>query len=199
VLLGHLFVPSLTSLSELANGGGHATQLYGGLEPFLDGLAAFFDLALRRGDATCLIGTEDVREGLGRRLRAAGWDVGGPSGHKRYRVIDAADALSRFMRHGLPDIGILAEIASELDQYRRAVNEAAPSRLAIFGNMSVLLIADGNPTAALALENHWNRLTEGLPFLTLCGYPASCFHDHMPDLWSRTCHEHWAVSHTTDA
>jgi CheY-like chemotaxis protein len=197
VLLGRLFVPSPASLFDLAKGGGHAMQLHGGLEVFLDGLAVFFDLALRRGDATCVVSTEDVRDGLARRLKAAGWDVGGPSGHPRYRVMDAADGLSRLMRHGRPDPEILAEIASELDQYRRAASEAASARLTIFGNMSALLMADGNPAAALALENQWNRLTEGLPFLTLCGYPASCFH-HAPDLWSRTCHEHWAVSHTSD-
>ena len=103
VLLGRLFVPSLTSLYDLAKDGGHAMQVHGDVECFLDGLASFFNLALRRGDATCVIGTEEVREGLSRRLRAAGWDVGGPSGHKRYLSIDTADALSRFMRNGLPD------------------------------------------------------------------------------------------------
>jgi CheY-like chemotaxis protein len=198
VLLGRLFVPSLTSLFELSKDGGHAMQVHGDLEGFLDGLAAFFDLALRRGDATCVIGTEDVREGVSRRLRAAGWDVGGPSGHKRYLAIDVTDALSRFMRNGLPDADIIADIASELDQYRRDVSESASSRLTIFGNMVGPLIAAGNSTAAIALESHWSRLTHALPFMTLCGYPASCFHAGGPDLWANTCHQHGAVSHTSD-
>jgi hypothetical protein len=103
VLQGRWFVPSLTSLFELAGGGGHAMQLRGDSTSFLDGLAAFLDRALRRGDATCVIGPEDVREDLSRRLRQAGWDVGGSSGHHRYLVMDTADALSRFMRNGLPD------------------------------------------------------------------------------------------------
>jgi CheY-like chemotaxis protein len=198
VLLGRVFVPSLTSLCELAKDGGHAMQVHGDVECFLDGVASFFNLALRRGDATCVIGTDEVREGLDRRLRAAGWNVGGPSGHKRYLSIDTADALSRFMRNGLPDAEIVADIASELDQYRRDVSESESSRLTIFGNMVVPLIADGNSTAAIALESHWNRLTYPLPFLTLCGYPASCFHACGPDVWSNACHEHWAVSHTND-
>src|SRR5215218_123302 len=99
VLLGRRFVPSLTSLSEVANDGGHAMQVHGDIECFLDGLAALFTLALRRGDATCVIATEEVREGLSRRLRAEGWDVDAPSQHTRYLSIDASDALSRFMRN----------------------------------------------------------------------------------------------------
>jgi CheY-like chemotaxis protein len=198
VLLGRLFVPSLTSLCGLAKDGRHAMQVYGDVECFLDGLAAFFSLALQRGDATCVIGTEDVREGLSRRLRAAGWDVGGPSGHNRYLSIDAADALNRFMRNGLADAGVIAEIASELDQYRRDVSDGESSCLTIFGNMVVPLIADGNSTAALALESHWNRLTHALPFMTLCGYSASCFHACVPNLWSEACQEHSAVSQASD-
>jgi CheY-like chemotaxis protein len=196
VLLGRLFVPSLTSLSELTTDGGHAMQVYGDVECFLDGLAAFFTLALRRGDATCVIGTEEVREGLSRRLRADGWDVGGPSGHTRYLSIDVSDALSRFMRNDVPDARIIADIVSELDQYRRA--ESVSSRLTIFGNMVLPLIEDGNSIAAMALERHWDSLTHGLPFLTVCGYPASCFHDSERTVWSESCDAHWAVSHASD-
>jgi CheY-like chemotaxis protein len=198
VLSGRLFVPSLTSLFDLTDDTGHAMQLHGDLDSFLDGLAEFFDLALRRGDATCVIATEDVREGVGRRLSAAGWKIGGPSGHKRYLAIDAADAVNRFMRNGMPDISVVAEIASELDQYRREVSDATPSRLTLFGNVAGSLMANGNPMAGIALENHWNALTRDLPFFTLCGYSTSCFNGCGPELWSNACREHRAVSHTND-
>jgi len=59
-----LFVPSLTSLLGLVGRDGHAMQLYRDPDSFLDGLAAFLDLALRRGDATCVIGCENIRDGL---------------------------------------------------------------------------------------------------------------------------------------
>ena len=197
-LLGRVFVPSLSSMLRLANGGMHAMQLHDGVEPFLDGLADFFDLALRRGDATCVIATRRVREGVADRLRARGWDVGGSSGHKRYLAIDAADALNRFMRNGLPDRDRLAGIAEELDQYRRAVSEGAASRLTVFGNMVTSLSAAGNARAVIELESLWNSLTHDLPFLTLCGYASSCFHDGVPDLWSGACAEHGALSHAND-
>ena len=89
-LIGRLFVPSLTSLYRLADGGGHAMQVHGDVESLLDGLAGLFDLALRLGDATCVISTEQIREGLADRLRARGWNVGGSAGHKRYLAVDSA-------------------------------------------------------------------------------------------------------------
>jgi hypothetical protein len=38
-------------------------------------------------------------------------------------------------------------------------------------------------------------LTNELPFLTICGYEASCFHEGAPDLWPDVCAKHWALSH----
>jgi DNA-binding NarL/FixJ family response regulator len=197
VLAGRMFVPSLVSLLRLAKRGGHAMQLHDGAEPFADRLAAFIDLALRQGDATCVIAPGEIREALAVRLGARGWNVDAPSGEKRYLALDAADALNRFMRDGLPDQDRLAEIAAELDQYRRNTGGPA-SRLTIFGNMAALLSAAGNHHAAIALESTWDRLTRDLPFLTVCGYPTACLHDGVVDLYARACAEHWAVGHSSE-
>jgi CheY-like chemotaxis protein len=197
VLDGRAFVPSLGTLVS-GNDVGHAMQLYDGAEVFAEGVAGFFDLALRRGDATCLIADRLIRESVRDGLRARGWDVGGSSGHKRYREFDAADALNRFIRNGLPDPDRLAEVARELDEYRRAESAGATSRLTVCGNMVVSLIDDGNAPAAMVLENLWNELTGDLPFLTLCGYASSCFKNGIPGLWSGACTAHRAVSHAKD-
>jgi hypothetical protein len=199
VLHGRAFVPSLTSLSTILDGGGHAMQLYRGLERFAEGLAAFCGDALRRGDALCVLATADVRQGLEHRLRAAGWDVGGPNAPGRYRVVDVDAMLSRLMRDGIPDLAVMTEIAAETDHFRRATSESAGGRLTFFGNAVVRLIADGHPEAAIAMERQWNTLTAGQPILTLCGYSVSCFHEQAPDLWSKACQEHWVVGHTSDA
>jgi DNA-binding NarL/FixJ family response regulator len=195
VLLGRLFAPSLTSMSRQAHRGAHGMHLYGDGQSVIEGLASLFDLALRRGDATCVIATEDVRDGLAVRLHSLGWAVDGPSGHPRYRSLDARDALSGIMRDGLPDAGLLANIAAELDEYRRRTTETATSRLTLFGTLAGLLVAEGNAEGAIALETLWNSVTEHLPFLTVCGYAAGCFHEDVPDLWSRASAAHWAVSH----
>ena len=199
VLHGRVFVPSLTSLFALTDGGAHVLQLHRGLERFLDGLAAFCGHSLQRGDAMCVIATAAVRDGLGHRLRSAGWDVGGPSGLARYMVVDADAAISRVMHDGLPDAAVMADIVAEMDHFRRATSESAGARLTSVGDAVVPLIAAGNPEAAIAFEREWNTLTAGMPFMTICGYPISCFHNQAPDLWSRTCQEHWAVGHASDA
>jgi Response regulator receiver domain len=95
-----------------------------------------------------------------------------------------------------PDAIVLDVGMPGLDGFQTA--EGATSRLTVFGNMSALLSADGNAKGVIALESLWGRLTNELPFLTLCGYATSCFHDGVPDLWSAVCAEHTALSHTRD-
>lgn len=197
-LLGQSFVPSLTSLLQLGERNVHAMQLHHDSELFLDSLATFFDCALRRGDATCVIATERIRQALDGRLRARGWNVEPSTRHRRYLVVDADDALNRFMRNGLPDRDQLAEIAAEMDQYRREVAEGTTSRLTLFGNMVMCLNACGNTEGMIALESMWNALTHDLPFLTVCGYSERCFHDETPALWRDVCAEHSALNHAHD-
>jgi hypothetical protein len=115
-----------------------------------------------------------------------------------YLAIETADTLSRVLRDGCPDPDRVAEVVCELDRYRRTVSEGARSRLTLFGDVASTLIANGNPGAATTIESQWNRLTRRLPFLTLCGYSASCLHDCAPEIWSKAFLEHSAVSLATD-
>ena len=196
VIDGRRFAPTLTSLAQVSEHGGHAMQLYGETGPFLDEFEALFDLALRRGDATCIIAQPDIREGLTARLRARGWDVDRSDGKGRYLAVDTAEAVSRFMRDGVPDTGLLATIAAEMDDYRRA--ESRNAFLTIFGNMSASLLAAGNTEAARIVERTWDELTCQLPFFTICGYPTSCFSDALPHAWSNACGAHDALSHSVN-
>jgi hypothetical protein len=197
-LLGRLFVPSLTALFRLTPGGGHAMQLHVGVEALLDDLAAYFDLALRRGDATCVIATPLVRGGLAARLRARGWHIDGSSGHRRYLTLDAEGILTRCIRDGRPDADRLAGIVAELEEYRLAVADRAASRLTLFSTMVESLGKEGQTQAVIDVERLWTTLTHGLPFVTLCGYSTSCFHTRAPDLWSDVCTEHGMLSHASD-
>ena len=196
VIDGRQFAPTLTSLLQMNEHGGHAMQLYGETGPFLDEVESFFDLALRRGDATCIIAQPDIREGLTARLQARGWDVRRADGTSRYLAIDTAEALSRFVRNGLPDPGRLGTIAAEMDDYRRAASRNA--FLTVFGNMSACLLAEGNTEGAKLVERTWDTLTRHLPFFTVCGYPTSCFSEAMPDSWLNACGAHAAVSHSVN-
>jgi DNA-binding NarL/FixJ family response regulator len=195
--LGRRFAPSLRAMAELSGGRGHDVQVRRNLASFLEELAAFFDLALRRGEATCVIGSGEVRDGLAARLRARGWTIGGADAHPRYLAIDAAEALGRFMHNGLPDAAVLAAIAADLENYRRSTIERESSRLTIFGHMSELLVTDGNPAGALALEGLWHQSTRDLPFYTLCAYDRSSFDAVAPDFRARVYAEHEVVGHAS--
>jgi hypothetical protein len=64
--------------------------------------------------------------------------------------------------------------------------------------MSMALCVQDNPAAAVATERLWNMVTDDLPFLTICGYSASCLHDREPAMWADVCGEHRALSHAND-
>jgi DNA-binding NarL/FixJ family response regulator len=193
VLLGRRFVPSLPSLLQITNGAGHAMHLHADEDSFADDVAALLDVALCRGDATCLIATEHVRDVVTTHLQARGWDVGPSGGMTRYRVVDAHAALDSFMCDGLPDATKLAAIADDLDEYRRTVCDAPSSYLTIAGNMSACLSAAGNNAGALALERLWDTLTRDRPFFTVCGLSTACFHGHSSDAWPTIAAEHSAL------
>lgn len=195
ILAGRLFVPSLTSVGGLVNGSGHAMCLHDDGPAFINELGGFVDDALRRGDATCVVAPERVREALGERLRTQGWNIGGPSGHSRYLAMDTVDALNRFMVNGMPDADRLTEIVAELDAYRVRVGEGSPPRLTLFGDMAASLSLSGSPEAAMTLEAMWSALTSPLPFLTVCAYSVACFaSDTHADFYRSACAPHSAVS-----
>jgi DNA-binding response OmpR family regulator len=199
VLHGRHFAPSLTSMYQLADGSGssHATQLYGDVSSFVAGVSAFLDVALRRGDATLIVATEDLREPIRARLALRGWNAGGPTGLARCLVVNANEALNRFMRGDDPDPDGLAEMIAELDLFRRTEADNETSRLTVFGNMAVPLMSSGNTAGAIAIERQWDALTRDRPFFTLCAYSTSCFHDGSDERWWTTCAEHSVVSHAS--
>jgi DNA-binding NarL/FixJ family response regulator len=195
VLLGRKFAPSLASLLQITTGGAHTMLAHDDEDSFVDQVGPLLDLALQRGDATCLIGTEHIREGVTAHLQARGWDVG-PSGTlRRYRVFDTRAALDGLMRDGLPDAATLAAIVADLDEYRRTVCTDPSSRLTVAGNLAAPLVAEGNAAGVLAIERLWDSLTRDRPFFSVCGYSMSCFHDHASDAWSTLTSEHSAVCH----
>jgi CheY-like chemotaxis protein len=200
-LAKRFFVPSLTSLFAVADpeAGRHAVQFYANDRAFLDDLAGFLGLALHRGDSVAVVGTDVTRAGIAQRLNGGGWDVAGASAEGRYVALDAGDALSQLLQDGRPDAESVAEIVDCLDRSRVAAT-GSQSRLTIFGEMSAVLIQNGNYEAVSRLERLWTDLTTALPFVTLCGYPIQCFNPkERPELFASVSAEHWAVCHAHDA
>jgi DNA-binding NarL/FixJ family response regulator len=202
VLGGQLFMPSMVSaeaVAQLAGQGGHVVQFRPGEGAALDEGSELIAAALQRGDSAAVVGTEETRASIERRLNAVGCDLADAAARGRYVASDAADSLSQVMREGRIDADRLAAMVDDLDRARRSAGGEA-SRLVILGEMSSLLCRGGNPDTAVQLERLWTDSTRGLPFLTVCGYSMECISAAgQPGLFQRLRAEHWAVCHAHGA
>jgi len=195
-LAGRLFVPSLTSLLAAAVSG-HTAQFHMNDRFFLDQVTQFVSATLRSGEPIVVAATDQTRTGIADRLKDRGLDLPEIAAQGQYVVMDAAESLSQFMRNGRPDADCLAAVVRDLDHLRLSSPRGAQSRLTIVGEMAVILCRDGNIGAAVELERMWSKLTQSLPFLTVCCYPIECFQNEAsPELFPSVCAEHCAVNHT---
>jgi DNA-binding NarL/FixJ family response regulator len=194
-LEGRLFAPSLASVATVAQalgGCGHVVHFRSNDHSLSNELSELLGAALERGDLTAVVATETTRNGIAQRLKAKGADAAARQG--RYLSLDATEALSRCLHDGRLDANRVREMVDDLERTRAATLGA--SRLTIFGEISVLLLQDGNVEAALQLERLWNQLTRRLPFLTVCSYPTQCCAPAgRPDVFQAICAEHGAISH----
>ena len=195
-LSARLFLPSLTSLTTVANSRSadvHAVQFRPdeGMPPA--GVGGWLGASLQRGDLAAIVAGKALRAGIVEQLEAAGYDAADAARQGRWLVFDAEEALSQCVRSGRPDAGEVAKFIDALERSRVAT-AGASSRLTIFGEMSALFLRDGNSEAALQLEHLWSELTRGLPFLTVCCYPEECFgRGGHAEIFPQLCAEHAAV------
>jgi hypothetical protein len=85
--------------------------------------------------------------------------------------LDAHDMLRQFMVAGYPDPAYFEKHIGAL------VREAfvPDCGLRIYGEMVGVLWADGRHSAAIRLEQLWNKLQRDVPFRLYCGYPIDVF------------------------
>ncbi len=172
----------------------HAVQFYKDDSALLDSLVGFVGPALKAGDATLLIATPIHREELARRLEAEGVDVSTAAAQGRYISLDAAATLTGFMVDGMPDPILFEEIiCKHVLQLRKTAEDDGP-RLVAFGEMVAILLRNGQPEAALALERLWTKLSKTYSFSLRCAYPIDQFNHHArKELFMKICDEHSAV------
>jgi excisionase family DNA binding protein len=144
----------------------HLVLFYDADRFLVDGVVDFISPALRNGDAGLVVSTPTHRHDIEQRLETAGVDVLLAQAEGRYIPLDAAETLSQFMLDGAPDPSrfedTIARVISRTDGHGRGMR--------IFGEMVALLVAQGNPDAAIRLEALWNELQTKYPFSLLCGY-----------------------------
>ena len=154
---------------------GHSVHFYEDDSFLLDGLSRFVGAALVAGDSAVVIATKEHRNGLDERLKRGGLDVTTAVNQGRFVCLDAQETLSKFMVDGQPDASRFTEVVGSVIARLASTAQAARPRVAAFGEMVALLWAQGNPEAAIRLEQLWNRLGETHSFHLHCAYPLALF------------------------
>ena len=172
----------------------HSVQFYGDDDFLLDGLSRFISASLLAGDSALVIATMSHREGLARRLSSRGIDLKAATSQGRYLALDAARTLSDFMVDGCPDRTLFSRVMGTVITQLGVAAQAEYRRVATFGEMVALLLAQGDREAAIQLEKLWNHLAERHAFHLHCAYPIHLFSQEKDgELLQAICSEHSLV------
>jgi signal transduction histidine kinase len=106
--------------------------------------------------------------------------------------LDARETLSTFLAGSLPDRDLFQTSIGGL--LSAAVCGRADTSVRVYGEMVDLLWRDGNPEAAIRLEELWTDLASTHGFSLLCAYPiGNFFKENDARLFEKICASHEAV------
>jgi PAS domain S-box-containing protein len=151
----------------------HAVQFYESDDFLCGAVAGFIAAGLDAGEPALVIATEEHRLEVCRRLASAGIDLERALRPGRLTFLDARELLSHLMVQGMPDEERFRAHVGRALQASRA--GARGARVRAFGEMVDLLWRDGNPGAAIRLEELWNELGQTQSFSLLCAYVMGNF------------------------
>jgi DNA-binding NarL/FixJ family response regulator len=151
----------------------HELQFYSTDEVFLERSTRFIAAALNARNSVLVLATEPHLAELRRTLQENGVDVAAAAAEGRYLPLNAADALSTFMVDGLPDPTRFFESVGSVVTAALRAAKGEPPRVMACGEMSPLLLAEGNADAAVAVERLADELGNLFGVDILCPYPAS--------------------------
>jgi KaiC/GvpD/RAD55 family RecA-like ATPase len=123
---------------------------------------------LKRGDGVLLIAAAENRDAFLGELGRLGVDTPSAMDAKRLVCVDAQETLAQFMRAGQPDWDRFETVV------RQAMREVRPARdhgaLRAYGEMVGLLWSARQFSAAVRLEQFWNKLLARSSFNLYCAY-----------------------------
>lgn len=170
----------------------HVVQFYDETASLVQSAGAYLAGGLLRGCPAIVIAEERRLPLFQRQLESMGVDVPSALASRRLILLDARETLSRFMAEGLPDERSFREVLGTLVAGTTEIWH--PARLHAYGDMVDLLWADGNSTAALALEELWNDLAHRHGFALFCAYSANHFkRDEQRAAFHAVCHQHGQI------
>jgi signal transduction histidine kinase len=149
---------------------------------------------LGAGDVAVVIATQSHRDALAQLLTARGFNISVAVELGRYIALDASETLATFMVDGMPNAGRFNDVVGGVLARASASPQGKQVKVSTFGEMVAVLVAEGNPQAAIRLEQLWNQLAGEYTFVLRCAYPMHGFYrKEDSDFFLKICAQHSAV------
>ncbi len=169
----------------------HVVLFYDSAERLVTTVARFVADGLSAGETSVIVATAPHIVAFEDAMAASGVDLSAARADGSLLIIDAAQAMARFLVDDWPETG---RFDSEFGGLIRAISESGrPVR--VYGEMVALLWDAGHVAAAIELEALWNDLAQHVSFTLLCAYPAASMSGDEVS-FQHLCHCHSAVLDT---
>jgi MEDS: MEthanogen/methylotroph, DcmR Sensory domain len=167
----------------------HVVLFYDNTEQLVTMVAEFVVGGFSANETAVVVATAEHLVAFDDAMVAAGIEVEAARADRRLLMIDASEAMSRFLKGG--DWPVADRFDTEIGGLIRQLSDSG-HRLRVYGEMVALLWDDGHVAAAIELEALWNELGLHVPFSLFCAYPAASVTAD-DDSFQRLCHCHSAV------
>jgi hypothetical protein len=154
------------SLLSHAPSGRHFAQFHREPDLLLECVHTFLDAGLRSGNSVLIIAGRERADSVLARLTQSKFHPGSLRTSGQLAVLDAAQILDECVPGGLPDWAefrsAIAPVLSRLPQYGRGIR--------VYSELANTLWEQGNPEAAVRLEEFWNAMAGAYQFALYCGF-----------------------------
>jgi hypothetical protein len=149
-----------------APAGRHVAQFHRDVEALTEAAYVFLEGGLRRGNGIVVLATPTNRERFEVRLSDGKFNPTALRKSGQLEFLDAATALSQFTSNGMPEWGSFRRVLAAALERVKAFGQGTR----IYGDVAGMLWQDGNPEAAIRLEELWNALGRLYPCALYCNY-----------------------------
>jgi hypothetical protein len=152
---------------------GHDVQFYRTDEYLTKAVVSFLADGLRAGQPIIVVATEAHRRAFAEGLRAKGLDPEAIFSDRLAVWLDARETLASFMEGRRPDHELFMATVGRV--FEGLLDKRYYLVIRGYGEMVDLLLKDGNPEAAILVEQYWNELADRYKYSLLCGYAVDGF------------------------
>ena len=168
---------------------GHFVQFYRDDDFIVSIISKYLMHGIRLGDKCVVVATpkhiKKIENTLSRSLRGLFQTV---QEDGLFIAFDAEDVLAEFMVGDTPDAVLFEKKVAPI------LETTPDARTRIFGEMVAILVARGNPAAAVELERLWNQMRLKYAFSLFCAYPIEDLaNSNAGDHFSDICCNHSSV------